>query len=104
MKYEDNFQEMQILEQNMQNLLLQKQSFQMELVETNSASKEIEDAGEDIFKIIGHLMIKANKDKVREDLNNKKKILDLRIKAMEKQESSLTEKLEKIREKIINKK
>ena len=39
-------QEMQILEQNLQNFLLQKQAFQMELSETQSALKEIENSGD----------------------------------------------------------
>ena len=38
-------QEMQMLEQNLQNLLLQKQAFQMELSETESALQAIADSG-----------------------------------------------------------
>ena len=42
----NKIQEMQFLEQNLQNIILQKQALQMELSETNSALKEIENAGE----------------------------------------------------------
>lgn len=94
------FQEMQILEQRLQNSLLQKQSFQMELAETDSAIKEIEKAGDEVFKIIGQLMIKSQKSKIKEELFNKKKILELRIKSFDKQEESLNEQLEKIRDEI----
>jgi len=94
-------QEMQFLEQNLQNLILQKQAFQMELSETKSALKEIESAGEDVFKIIGQLMIKTDKSKMKDELSNKEKILDLRTKSIEKQEKNLTEQLDKIREQIM---
>ena len=93
-------QEMQIIEQNLQNLLLQKQAFQMEISETKAAKKEIEKSN-DVFKIIGQLMIKANKEKTIEELINKEKILDLRIKSMEKQEASLIERSENLKKEIF---
>ena len=94
-------QEIQFLEQNIQNLLLQKQAFQMELSETQSALKEIESSGEEVFKIIGQLMIKTDKAKMKQELENKDKLLSLRIKTIEKQETSLAEQLEKLREEIL---
>ena len=94
-------QEIQFLEQNLQNLLLQKQAFQMELSETQSALKEIESSGDEVFKIIGQLMIKTEKSKMQQELSNKEKLLELRTKTIEKQETSLTEQLEKLREEIM---
>jgi prefoldin beta subunit len=94
-------QEMQILEQNLQNLLFQKQAFQMELSETKAALKEIEKAGEDVFKILGQLMIKTDKKKTQEELSNKEKLLDLRIKSIEKQEMSLAERAESLRKEVL---
>jgi prefoldin beta subunit len=97
---ENKLQEMQILEQRLQNSILQKQAFQMELAETSSALKEIEKSGDEVFKIIGQLMIKTEKPKIHEELTSKQKILELRIKSFEKQESSLAEQLEKIRDEL----
>jgi prefoldin beta subunit len=94
-------QEMQFLEQNFQNIILQKQACQMELSETNSALKEIEKAGDEVFKIIGQLMIKTDKSNTKKELEDKKKVLDLRIKAIEKQEASLAGQLEKFREEVV---
>lgn len=102
MEKENQFQEMQILEQNLQNILLQKQAFQIELIETQSALKEIANSDGEVFKIVGQLMIKTEKNKMKDDLENKNKILELRTKNLEKQESFLTEKLEKIREEMMN--
>ena len=96
-------QEMQILEQSLQNILLQKQAFQMELSETETALREIKDSNDEVYKIVGQLMIKTKKDSINSDLANKKKILDLRLKNLEKQEESLSNQITKIRDEVLNK-
>lgn len=102
MENKDNkIQELQILEQNLHNLLLQKQAFQMELSESNAALKEIEKSGEDVYKVIGQLMIKRDKNKTKEELKSKEKMFDLRIKTIEKQETTITEKLEHLRDEVM---
>lgn len=99
---EQKIQEMHFLEQNFQNLLMQKQAFQMELSEARSALKEVEKSGDEVFKIIGQLMIKADKKKVKEELENKDKLLSLRVKTIEKQEGSIREQLEKLHDEVRN--
>lgn len=99
---EQKIQEIQILEQTLQNLFLQKQAFQMELSETESALQALETSGEEVFKIIGQLMLKSEKPKIKGELEDKKKLLELRIKTMDSQETSLTEQLDKVREELMN--
>ena len=99
-----NIQEMQFLEQNLQNILFQKQAFQIELSESKEAIKELETSKDEVFKIIGQLMIKSEKSKIKDEILNKIKILDLRVKNLEKQENSFSERLEKVREEILGKK
>lgn len=101
---QEKIQEMQFLEQNLQNLLMQKQSFQIELSESESASKEIENSGDEVFKIIGQLMVKTDKAKLKKELAEKEKMLNLRIKTIEKQEDSLIKQLDKLRDEVIEKK
>jgi prefoldin beta subunit len=102
MEHDQNkIQELQMLEQNLQNILMQKQAFQMELSESIAALKEIEKSGDEVFKIVGQLMIKSDKKKMIEELKNKEKILSLRTKTIEKQENSLTEQLQKLQEEIM---
>ena len=97
------FEEMQFLEQNIQNLMLQRQAFQMELSETEFAINELNNSKEDdSYKIVGQLMIKFPKSKILEDLKSKKNILDLRLNAIEKQEENLSENIEKIREELVD--
>jgi prefoldin beta subunit len=96
-------EEMHILENSLQNILIQKQAFQMELSETEAALNEINSSGEEVFRIIGQLMIKSKKEVIKEELLNKKKILELRLNNLEKQESSLNGQIEKIRNNILEK-
>ncbi len=98
---EKNTQELQMLEQNLQNLLLQKQAFQFELIETQVALKELEKSEEEVFKMIGQLMIKTDKKSMKEELINKEKMIDLRIKGFGKQERALAEKFEALRREAL---
>jgi len=97
---ENKIQEMQILEQRLQNSIMQRQAFQMELAETDSALIELEKSGDEVFKIIGQLMIKSEKSKIKEELLGKQKILELRIKSLEKQENLLGEQATKIQQEV----
>lgn len=95
----DAVAQLQLSEQALQNLLLQKQLFQLEFMETNNALEELKKTkAEDIYKIVGSLMFKSNKIDLEKELERKKDILDLRLKTIEKQEEELKEKLFKNRE------
>jgi prefoldin beta subunit len=98
---EKNIQNIQFLEQGLQNILFQKQAFQMELSETQDALKELENSKDDVFKIIGQIMVKFEKSKMKEELSNKIKIFDLRMKNLEKQEIALSDRIEEIRDKSL---
>ena len=74
LRQEEKIREMQILDQTLQNLILQKQAFQMELSEVQSAKKEIKNSDE-IFKIVGQIMVKTNKEESNKDLDNKEKLI-----------------------------
>jgi len=94
-------QELQILEQNLQNLAMQKQAFQLELNEIINALSELKETKDDVYKIVGSIMIKSKKEALDKDLNSKKDIIDLRIKNIEKQEETLKEQLLKKRENLM---
>ncbi len=98
----EKIQQIQFLEQNIQGILMQKQSFQMEMNETISALKEIEKSKEDVYKVIGQIMIKLPREKIVEDLKNKEKILKVRIESLENQENSLNKQLNEIKEEVLS--
>lgn len=96
-------QELQMLEQTLQNLVMQKQAFQIEINETTNALEELKKTKEEAYKIIGQIMIKTKKEDLEKDLEGKKKILDLRMKNIEKQESHLKDKVSSLRDEVMAK-
>ncbi|HRZ85697.1 MAG TPA: prefoldin subunit [Candidatus Paceibacterota bacterium] len=100
---EKKIQNLQILEQGFQNLVIQKQSFQVELNETDTALEEVTKTKEDVFRVLGQIMIKAEKEQLKKELKEKRDILELRLKSIEKQELSMREDVERLRGEIVNK-
>ena len=98
---QEKIQELQSLEQTLHPLMMQKQAFQMELNETENALSEINRSKDEVFKIIGQIMVKTSKEKVKEDLDKKQKIISLRLETIDKQESNLTEKATILREEVM---
>ncbi len=92
--------EFQILEQQLRGFLAQKQMVQVELQEIENALEELDKTKDEVYKILSGVMIKADKDTLKKELEEKKKISDLRISSIEKQEKSLEEKIITLKEKI----
>lgn len=97
---EKKISQLQMMEQGMQSFLLQKQQFQAQLVEVESALKELEKAKE-AYKIVGNIMVRSDKDELEKDLKKKKEIVELRIKTLEKQESQIKEKASAVQAEVI---
>jgi prefoldin beta subunit len=100
---ETQIKELQVLEQNLQSILMQKQAFQMELAETENALEELSKANDETFKIVGNIMIKYSKETLSKDLKQKKDLLSLRLKSLDTQESSVAERAESLREIVLSK-
>jgi len=94
-------QEMQILEQSLQQILMQKQAFQMEISETQAALKELDNSGDEAYKVIGQLMLKADKKEIKKELENKYKLLKKRADTLDEQEEEFSKKLEEIRDEVL---
>jgi prefoldin beta subunit len=75
----------------------------MELNETENASSEIEKTKEDVFKVISNIMIKTDKNKLKEELGRKKDLLNLRLKSIDSQENEFSKQLESLRKEIMKK-
>ena len=62
-------QQLQLVEQNLQNIMMQKQSFQMQLMENENALNELEKTKKEAYKIVGTIMISADKEDLKKELN-----------------------------------
>lgn len=92
------FQELQVLEQQLQQGVMQKQAVQVELNEVLNAISEIAKAKDEVYRIIGGIMMRADPETLQKELTEKKRVLDLRIQALEKQEKIVEDKARKLRE------
>ena len=97
---EKKLNQLQLVEQSMQNLLMQKQQFQLQQIEIESALKELENVDE-AYKIVGNIMVLSKKADLKDDLSSKKEVVELRIKNMEKQEARLREKATKLQDEVM---
>lgn len=94
--------ELQMLEQKINNLVQQKQTFQAQLTEVENAIDELNKLTGKSYKIIGPIMIEASKEDLKKDLEDKKKVLELRVKTFEKQEDQIQEKVKKLQQEVMD--
>lgn len=87
-------------EQNVQYLGSQRQRFQSQLMETESAMQELKNEG--AYKIIGNIMVKKSSSDLKGELEERKEFLKVRIDSLKKQEEKLQEKLSKLQEEVMS--
>lgn len=97
---QEKIQQLQGIEQNMQHFVKQRQQFQMQLLEIESALEELKKT-EKAYKIIGNIMVATEKNALEKDLQEKKERVELRIKSFEKQENNLKDQAKGLREEIV---
>lgn len=97
-------QELQMMEQQFQQFLMQKNAFSMELNETDYIIKEVEKTKGEISRIIGNqVVIKTTREEILEDMKNKKRLIETRMKSLNEQEKDFSKGIEEIREEVMKK-
>ena len=97
---QNKINQLSMMEQNLQNFSMQKQQFQAQLLEIESAEKELKDSKE-VFRIIGSIMVASDKEKLQKELAEKKEVINLRIESFEKQEAKIREKAEAMQKEVL---
>jgi prefoldin beta subunit len=92
--------QLQLLQQNLQMVSSQKQQLQTQVVEYNSALKELVETNQ-AYKIVGKIMFATSKDELTKDLNEKKEVAELRLKNFTKQEDKLKESIEETQKEVM---
>lgn len=98
----NKIQELQIIEQSLQNILIQKQNLQFEQNEYSEALESLEEAKGDVYKVVGQIMIKSKKEDLKKELEEKNEVADLKIKNFERQEKTVKDKLTKLRDEVMS--
>jgi len=82
---------LQQLQQTLQSIMAQKQQVEMEKSEVDQTIAELAKTADDavIYKAVGSLLVKAEKAKVTEDLNERKSLLETRSTVIARQEERI---------------
>jgi prefoldin beta subunit len=93
---------LQQLQQNLQAIMMQKQQLEVEMVETDRALEELKKAGADdaVYKNAGSVLIKAKKEEVIKELEEKKELSNTRAMVLGKQEARVKDNLKEVENKI----
>ena len=97
---QEKISQLQMIEHNISSSAMQKQQFQAQLMEAESALKELEKSDE-AYKIIGNIMVKTDGKSLLDDIRRKKEMLDLRVRTIDNQQKALKEKALKIQDEVM---
>ena len=91
----------QTLQQQLQVVATQKEALNLQLIETGKAMEELQKPSkEDVFKIVGPVLIKVDRKEAKKDIESKRELISLRLKTLEKSEKHIKDKLETFRTKL----
>lgn len=86
----------QQLQQQIQNIMIQKENAKLQVLEIDNALFELKTFKGEVYKTSGVLMLKTTPEDAKKELDDKKMTLETRIKSLEKRESSVREELQHI--------
>jgi len=94
--------QIQQVQQQAQALMQQKAQVEMLLRETERAHEELmkTEEGAEVYKAAGELLIKAKREDVIKDLEDKKDNLDVRLKSLARQEERLQARFNQLQEQL----
>lgn len=92
--------QLQLLQQNLQNLLLQKQQIESQLAEIDSALEETKKA-EKMYKIIGKIMVASSSAQLQSELRQGKENYGLRLKNIAQQEEKIQQTLRQLQQEVM---
>jgi prefoldin beta subunit len=91
----------QIMQQQLQNLMIQKESLRLNIMEIDQTLEELGKSKEkNAYKITGNVMISKPVEEVKKELGETKDALNVRMESLGKNEKKLTDKLKEMQEKL----
>ena len=91
----------QAYQQQLQSILIQKESLRLHGMEMDKAIEELNATKEErAFKITGNIMISKPVSELKKDLQESKEALEIRIKSLEKTEERANSKLKELQDKL----
>ena len=102
-KVQNQIAQFQQLQQQLQALVSQKYQMDIRLKEMQRTIEELNKAPADVtvYKSVGSLLIKAkSKDELLKEMEEGKETMDIRVKALDRQEKGLRERYQQLQEQI----
>jgi len=99
MDSQEKLNQLSNIDKSLQHFLAQKQQLQSQLLEIDSALSELSSSSES-YKIIGNIMVSAKSEELILELQQKKKLIEIKISSVEKQEVSAQESLKVLQKEI----
>jgi len=99
---QNQLRQLQQFQQQLEITVQQRLQIDVRLRETENALEELNKLEENapVYKSVGNLIIKADKEKLIKKLQEEKETLEVRKKTLESQESKLKEKIEELQKKL----
>ena len=93
---------LQQLQQTLQGVLAQKQQLEMQLNEVEQAKVELEKLDETavVYKSIGALLVKSEKNTVETELSERKELLKMRVDVLAKQDERIKTQVKELQEQL----
>jgi len=93
---------LQQLQQTLQSVVTQKQQLELELNETDKALAELEKSTDEtpVFKSVGSVLVKSNRQSLLTELKERKELLTTRVTVLGKQEDRTRERLKEVQERL----
>jgi len=94
--------QLQQIQQQAQAIAVQKNQVEINHKETDLALEELEKLDDDavVYRAIGDLMIKTERNKTKESLKEKKDTLDLRMQTLARQEERAQKRFQQLQEQL----
>ncbi|MDG6223762.1 MAG: prefoldin subunit beta [Candidatus Bathyarchaeota archaeon] len=93
---------LQQLQQTLQGVMAQKQQLEMQLNEVEQAKVELEKLDETavVYKSIGALLVKSEKNTVETELSERKELLKMRVDVIAKQDERIKTQVKELQEQL----
>ncbi|MBI1978755.1 MAG: prefoldin subunit beta [Candidatus Aenigmarchaeota archaeon] len=87
----------QTYQQQLQSVLIQKETMQLQLMEISKALEELDSTkNEKAYKITGQIMVSKPVEELKKDLGETKEAIEVRINSLGKTEEKITAKLKEM--------
>ncbi|MCD6591447.1 MAG: prefoldin subunit beta [Thaumarchaeota archaeon] len=92
----------QQLQQTLNAILVEKQRLEAELIEIRDALEELQKSSDDavVYKAVGPVLVQTTKQKLVEELSERKELTETRLKLLEKQEQRTREQLDSLQKEL----